>query len=138
MEIKTCEQYVLAQLLEQQDENDRIMADNRALRTMIENQENELADLERRMKSAMEQAIRREGGQTILKSATNDSKWRAPTKDYDGNQVAYEAWVVMLAGGRIPDDVSFIEFLREFDSGLRTLYTDCLREAGLSDDDQED
>ena len=36
MEIKTCEQYVLAQLFDQQDENDRIMAENDHLRSDVD------------------------------------------------------------------------------------------------------
>ena len=132
MEIKTCEQYVLSQLFEQQDENDRISADNRKLRELIEDQRNELADVEKRLNSAMANAIRDAGREAILGEAVDGETYRARVKDYKGDIVPYEAWVVdAVEYEEIPSNVSLADFLYTFEPELRALYAKRLNEEGF-------
>ena len=132
MEIKTCEQCVLAQLFEQQDENDRISADNRKLRELIEDQRNELADVEKRLNSAMANAIRDAGREAILGEAVDGETYRARVKDYKGDIVPYEAWVVdAVEYEEIPSNVSLADFLYTFEPELRALYAKRLNEEGF-------
>lgn len=132
MEIKTCEQYVLLQLFEQQDENDRILADNRKLRELIEDQRNELADVEKRLNSAMANAIRDAGRKAILGEAIDGETYRARVKDYKGDIVPYEAWVVeAIKYEEVPSNVSLADFFHTFEPELRALYAKRLNEEGF-------
>lgn len=132
MEIKTCEQYVLSQLFEQQDENERILADNRKLRELIEDQRNELADVEKRLNSAMANVIRDAGRKAILSKATDGETYRARVKDYKGDIVPYEAWAVeAVKYEEVPSNVSLSDFLCTFEPELRALYAKHLGEKGF-------
>lgn len=134
MEIKTCEQYVLAQLFEQQDENERILAESRAMREALDEARRELADMDGRMNSAMARAIREEGRRAIMDVATDGQSYKAPVRGFDGRVVPYEEWAVSaLRGNDIPACVSLTEVLREFEPELRALYAECLQGAGIAD-----
>lgn len=134
MEIKTCEQYVLAQLSEQQDENERILADSRAMREALEEARRELDDMDGRMNSAMARAIREEGRRAIMDVATDGQSYKAPVRGFDGRVVPYEEWAVSaLRGNDIPACVSLTEVLREFEPELRALYAERLQGAGIAD-----
>ena len=134
MEIKTCEQYVLAQLFEQQDENERILAGSRAMREALEEARRELDDMDGRMNSAMARAIREEGRRAIMDVATDGQSYKAPVRGFDGRVVPYEEWAVSaLRGNDIPACVSLTEVLREFEPELRALYAERLQAAGIAD-----
>lgn len=134
MEIKTCEQYVLAQLFEQQDENERILAESRAMREALDEARRELADMDDRMNSAMARAIREEGRRAIMDVATDGQSYKAPVRSYDDRAVPYEEWAVnALRGNDIPACVSLTEVLREFEPELRALYAERLQAAGIAD-----
>ena len=132
MEIKTCEQYVLAQLFEQQDENERILAESRAMREALDEARRELADMDDRLNSAMARAIRDAGRKAILGEATDGETYRARVKDYKGDIVPYEAWVVeAIKYEEVPSNVSLADFLYTFEPELRALYAKRLNEEGF-------
>ena len=62
MEIKTCEQYVLAQLFDQQDKNDMLNRELRRRDERIDELTGQVDAIEAAHGSAMQEAIRKVGG----------------------------------------------------------------------------
>lgn len=75
MEIKTCEQYVLAQLFDQQDENDRIMAENDHLRSDVDELAGQVKTIEAFHESPIQQAIVEEGRRALLDRCAPYCSW---------------------------------------------------------------
>ncbi len=134
MEIRTCEGYVLTQLFEQQDENDRLLAELGELRRQLEEARDELADGERRANSPRAVCIRAAGREAIFGAATRRARYAA-IKDYvHGEAVcrSYGRWCVDACDAdELPAELSLLEFLLEFEPEMRRLYAQRLVEEGL-------
>ena len=119
MEIKTCEQYVLAQLYEQQDENDRIMAENDRLRGEVADLEAEIKAIEAVHDSTMQEAIRKAGRKALYDKCTC---YGPSVKDGDG-VMAFDDWCVdNVRRYSLPDGVTTLDFIAEFEPELRNEY----------------
>lgn len=117
MEIKTCEQYVLAQLLEQQDENDRVEAENRRLREEVRELR---AAAEESEASPMQRAIRETGRKELFSRC---SGYSPDAKGADGEAKPFGDWCVDdVRGYRMPNGVTVLGFIEEFGPELRERY----------------
>ncbi len=116
MEIKTCEQYVLAQLCEQQDENDRLCAELRRRDERIEELEASLAAFD----SPMQRAIIKAGRASLLREYGGYCYSGAPA----GCEAApFTDWAfeyVLVHKGET--GFSREEFINEFETELRGIY----------------
>lgn len=119
MEIKTCEQYVPAQLFEQQDENDRIMAENDRLRKDVAELGETIKAIEAAHVTAMQEAIRKAGRKELYDKCTG---YGASVKDEDG-VMAFDDWCVdNVRKYSLPDGITVLDFIKEFESELRQEY----------------
>lgn len=121
MEIKTCEQYVLAQLFEQQDENDRIMAENDRLRREVD----ELNEAIRANGSAMQRAIREAGRRELYSKCTG---YATGVEGSDGVKEFGDWCVDNVRSYNLPKGVSALDFIREFEPELREDYDERVTE----------
>lgn len=119
MEIKTCEQYVLAQLYEQQDENDRIMAENDRLRKEADELAGQIKTIEAFHGSTMQEAIREAGRKEIYSKGTG---YGVEVEDGDGIK-AFDDWCVEnVRKYGLPKGVTVLDFIKEFAVELREDY----------------
>ena len=70
MEIKTCEQYVLAQLFDQQDENDMLNRELRHRGERIDELTGQVDAIEAAHSSPMQEAIRKAGRDALMSHCT--------------------------------------------------------------------
>ena len=130
MEIKTCEQYVLAQLCEQQDENDRIMAENDRLRKEVAELGEAIKASEAAHGSTMQEAIRKAGRKELYDRCAG---YGPSVKDGDG-VMAFGDWCVdNVRRYSLPDGTTVLDFVKEFEPELREEYDE--RVAEVVDDD---
>lgn len=123
MEIKTCEQYVLAQLLEQQDENDRGEAENRRLRAELSSR---VAAAEESEASPMQRAIREAGRKELFGRC---SGYSGGVKGSDGEATPFGDWCVEdVKHYNMPAGVTVLGFIEEFEPELRERYDMMLSE----------
>lgn len=123
MEVSTCEQYVLRQLFEQQDENDRILAEVERMRAALKEARDTLAVMERRAESPIATAIRAAGRWAVVERAT----WGCQIVDVerDGVAVPWAEWADQaIIPDELPEGVAPSEFIDEFKPELRKLYED--------------
>lgn len=121
MGYRTCEEYVLAQLAEQQDEVDRVTRENLALRER-------LGAFERREADPISREVERLGAQAVLEECT----WYALPLERDkaGDPVGYDEYVAFVTSrgptvaGVTPEDVA-----RRFEPQLRERYGRLLADA---------
>mgnify|MGYP002524851563 CR=1 FL=1 len=125
MEIKTCEQYVLAQLYEQQDENDRIMAENARLRKEVDELNETIRTIEAAHDSAMQEAIRKAGRKELYDKCTG---YGSSVKDEDG-VMAFGDWCVdNMRKYNLPNGITVLDFIKEFEPELREEYDERVAE----------
>ena len=106
MEIKTCEQYVLAQLFDQQDENDML---SRELKHRDER-------IDAAHGSAMQQAIRKAGRDALMSHCTGYA-----CEVTDGE--TFEDWCLEnVCKYYLPEGISVLAFIKEFEPELRAKY----------------
>ena len=116
MEIKTCEQYVLAQLYEQQDENDRIMAENDHLRSDVDELAGQVKTIEAFHDSPMQEAIRKAGRDALMSHCTGYA-----CEVTDGE--TFEDWCLEnVRKYYLPEGISVLAFIKEFEPELRAKY----------------
>lgn len=119
MEIKTCEQYVLAQLYEQQDENDRVMAENDRLRKEVTELGETIKAIEAAHETAVQEAIRKAGREELYNKCVG---YRVSVRDEDG-VTPFDDWCVdNVSRYALPDGVTVLDFVREFEPELREEY----------------
>ena len=119
MEIETCEQYVLMQLFEQQDENDRMMAENDRLRKEIAELGETIKAIEAAHGSTMQEAIRKAGREELYARLTG---YGSSVNDEDG-VMAFDDWCVdNVRKYGMPDGVTVLDFIKEFEPELRREY----------------
>lgn len=112
MKIKTCEQYVLAQLFDQQDENDML---NRELRRRDERID-ELTGQIAAHGSAMQEAIRKAGRDALMSHCTGYA-----CEVTDGE--TFEDWCLEnVRKYYLPEGISVLAFIKEFEPELRAEY----------------
>lgn len=119
MEIKTCEQYVLAQLFDQQDENDML---NRGLKyrdERIDELTGQIAAIDRTNGSAIQQAIVKEGRRALLDRCTG----YACGVVSDGEVIPFDDWCLEnVRKYSLPSGVTSLAFIKEFEAELREDY----------------
>ncbi len=133
MEIKTCEAYVLSQLFEQQDENERILAEMRRMSDDLEDARRELAEAQARAASGAARCIRDAGRKAIFEDVARAARYTDVRSYSEGEErVPFASWCTSACdGGRLPAGMSLAEFLREFDAELREAYSARLADSGL-------
>ncbi|WP_322152933.1 hypothetical protein [Paratractidigestivibacter sp.] len=125
MEIKTCEQYVLVQLYEQQDENDRLCRELECRDKRIAELETEIKTIEAAHDSTMQEAIREAGRKELYDKCTG---YGASVKDEDG-VMAFDNWCVEnVRKYSLPDGITVLDFIKEFAAELRADYDERLAE----------
>ena len=121
MEIKTCEQYVLTQLFEQQDENDRL---NRELQRRDER----IDELTRQIEAArspLQKAIVGEGRKALY---GNCAGYMLSAKNGD-EIMTFEDWCLEdVSRYSLPKGVTMRGFIDEFEDELREEYLQRLAE----------
>lgn len=126
MEIKTCEQYVLAQLFDQQDENDRIMAENDHLRSDVDELAGQVKTIEAFHESPIQQAVVEEGRRALLDRCTG----YAPSVKHDGEVVPFDEWCLEnVRKYSLPGNITRLAFIKEFEPELREDYDKRVAEA---------
>lgn len=126
MEIKTREQYVLAQLFDQQDENDRIMAENDHLRSDVDELAGQVKTIEAFHESPIQQAIVEEGRRALLDRCTG----YAPSVKHDGEVVPFDEWCLEnVRKYSLPGNITRLAFIKEFEPELREEYDKRVAEA---------
>ncbi len=123
MKINTCEQYVLTQLFEQQDENDRLLTEITDLRK-------KLSELQAALSTRVEKAVREAGRKAIAE----DCIGYASVKD-DGKPRPYGDWLMAATQyAEAPEGLTMLDVLKEFDGEFRAIYEEKLRDAGFYDE----
>jgi hypothetical protein len=113
MEAKTCEQYVLTQLFEQQDENDRL---SRELQRRDERIDELTGQIDAIEGSAMQQAIRKAGRDALMSHCTGYAR-----EVTDGE--TFEDWCLEnVRKYYLPEGISVLAFIKEFEPELRAEY----------------
>ena len=115
METKTCEQYVLTQLFEQQNETDRLGRE-------LQRRDERIDELIRQIEAArtpMQQAIVSKGRNALFRSCTGYS---CGVKQ--GNDILpYEDWCLEEVNKyNLPEGVTLLGFIDEFEDELREEY----------------
>lgn len=119
MEIKTCEQYVLAQLFDQQDENDRVMAENDHLRSDVDELAGQIRTIEAFHDSPIQQAIVEEGRRALLDRCTG----YAPSVKYNDEVMPFDDWCLEnVRKYNLPGNITRLAFIKEFEPELRDEY----------------
>lgn len=119
MEIKTCEQYVLAQLYEQQDENDRVMAENDRLRKEVADLGETIKAMEAAHGTAVQEAIRKAGRKKLYDKCAG---YGQSVEDGDG-VMPFDDWCVdNVSRYSLPNGVTSLDFIHEFEPELREDY----------------
>lgn len=120
MEIKTCEQYVLAQLREQQDENDRLCAELRRRDERIEELEASLAAFH----SPVQEAVIKAGRQKLM---ANCCGYYFSAKDVSGEILPFMDWAYKYVQvNNCIGCFTRMEFITEFETELRDIYEEML------------
>ena len=119
MEIKTCEQYVLAQLFGQQDENERILMENDRLRKEIESIKGEMEAIQADCRLPIQEAIRNVGRKILMQRCVG---YGTDVKD-DDDVKSFADWCFeSVSGYSLPIGVSVLTFIKEFEPELREYY----------------
>lgn len=114
MEIKTCEQYVLEQLFEQQNENDRLSR--------------EIAELRRQSKDTEINQLALRQGRDLIVATYGGYTDKVKTKD--GATVPFEQWAKLyIAPLFLPCGMSVSDFAEEFRPELQEIYQEELKES---------
>ncbi len=124
MEIKNCEQYVLTQLFEQQDENDRLEAINGRLREEVASLKDKLAMVEQEAGAPIRLAIEEAGRNTVYSRLAGYA-----SAVVNGETVPFEEWAVeYVQKYGLPGNVTRAAAIKEFDAELRADYARSLEE----------
>ena len=116
MEIKTCEQYVLAQLFDQQDENDIPTRARRRRGERIDELTGQMKTIEAVHDSPMQEAIRKAGRDALMSHCTGHACEVA-----DGE--TFEDWCLEnVRKYYLPEGISVLAFIKEFEPELRAKY----------------
>lgn len=116
MEIKTCEQYVLAQLFDQQDENDMLNRELKYRDERIDELTGQIDAIEAAHGSAMQQAIRKAGRDALMSHCTGYA-----CEVTDGE--TFEDWCLEnVRKYYLPEGISVLAFIKEFEPELRAKY----------------
>lgn len=125
MEIKTCEQYVLAQLYEQQDENDRLSRELEYRDKRIAELEAEVKTIEAAHDSPIQEAIRAAGRKDLYSGCTG---YGVGIEDGDGVK-AFDDWCLEnVRKYGLPKGVTVLDFIKEFAPELREDYDERVAE----------
>lgn len=115
MEAKTCEQYVLMQLFEQQDENDRLCRE-------LQRRDERIDELTRQVEAArspMQEAIVDRGRDALYRSCTGYS---CGVKQGD-DILSYEDWCLEEVNKyNLPAGITLLGFIDEFEDELHEEY----------------
>lgn len=126
MEIKTCEQYVLAQLFDQQDENDTLNRELKYRDERIDELTGQIDAIEAAHGSAMQQAIRKAGRDALMSHCTGYA-----CEVTDGE--TFEDWCLEnVRKYYLPEGISVLAFIKEFEPELRAKYDKQAAEAALA------
>lgn len=113
MEIKTCEQYVLAQLFDQQDENDMLNRELKHRDERIDELAGQMKTIEAVHDSPMQEAIRKAGRDALMSHCTGYACEVA-----DGE--TFEDWCLEnVRKYYLPEGISVLAFIKEFEPELR-------------------
>lgn len=124
MEIDTCEQYVLDQLMQAQAERDW-------LRDALADREAQIGELKAKLKPApIDEAIVKAGRQAVY----DDGTWFRTDVDDEGKLVVFEDWCIEHTQDRNRCGLSKREFIDYFEPEFRAEYDELAKEWK---DDQE-
>ena len=116
METKTCEQYVLAQLFEQQDENDRLCRE-------LQRRDERIDELTRQAEAArspLQKAIIDEGRRALFGSCAG---YKSTAKNGD-EIMTFEDWCLeYVSRYSLPAGVTMRGFIEAFEDELREEYS---------------
>lgn len=116
MEIKTCEQYVLAQLFDQQDENDMLKRELKHRDERIDELAGQMKTIEVVHDSPMQEAIRKAGRDALMSHCTGYA-----CEVTDGE--TFEDWCLEnVRKYYLPEGISVLAFIKEFEPELRAKY----------------
>lgn len=116
MEIKTCEQYVLAQLFDQQDENDMLNRELKYRDERIDELAGQMKTIEAVHDSPMQEAIRKAGRDALMSHCTGYA-----CEVTDGE--TFEDWCLEnVRKYYLPEGISVLAFIKEFEPELRAKY----------------
>ena len=116
MEIKTCEQYVLAQLFDQQDENDMLNRELKYRDERIDELAGQMKTIEAVHDSPMQEAIRKAGRDALMSHCTGYA-----CEVTDGE--TFEDWCLEdVRKYCLPEGISVLAFIKEFEPELRAKY----------------
>lgn len=116
VEIKTCEQYVLAQLFDHQDENDMLNRELKCRDERIDELTGQIDAIEAAHGSAMQQAIRKAGRDALMSHCTGYA-----CEVTDGE--TFEDWCLEnVRKYYLPEGISVLAFIKEFEPELRAKY----------------
>lgn len=123
MELKTCEQYVIAVLFDQQNKNHML---NRKLKhrdKRIDELTRQIEDIEAVHDSPMQEAIRKAGRDELMRRCTG-----YVCEVTDGE--TFEDWCLKdVRKCYLPEGISVLAFIKEFEPELRTRYDEQCAEA---------
>lgn len=116
METKTREQYVLTQLFEQQEENDRLCRELQRRDERIDELTGQMKTIEAVHDSPMQQAIRKAGRDALMSHCTGYA-----CEVTDGE--TFEDWCLEnVCKYYLPEGISVLAFIKEFEPELRAKY----------------